>query len=144
MDYLDYLNEDQHAIQRPAIQVLVDRTNLLNYFDEITFRDHFCTYKENALEIISLLESRLSTPSQRERPTPTSLQVLITLKFLTSGIFHLETGDMCSASDATVCRIVHKSAEPFVYFGVFTSSFLMLQAKPTIKCVPMNMSNFQE
>lgn len=78
----------------------------LDYFDEITLQDHF-RMKENALEIISLLEPRLSSLSTRGRPTLTSLQVLITLRFLASGIFHHETGDLWGASEATVCRIVY-------------------------------------
>ena len=61
------LNEDQHALQRPARRVLVDRSNPLNYFDEIAFRDRFRMFKENALEIIYLFEPRLSSVS-RGRP----------------------------------------------------------------------------
>ena len=108
MDYLEYLNEDQHAPQRPARPVFVDTSNPLNYFDEIAFQDHFHMYKGNASEIISLLQPRLSSLSQRGRPLPNSLQVLITLRFLASGIFHRETVDLCGASEATVCIIVHK------------------------------------
>uniref|UniRef100_A0A8C8JCK4 DDE Tnp4 domain-containing protein n=1 Tax=Oncorhynchus tshawytscha TaxID=74940 RepID=A0A8C8JCK4_ONCTS len=59
-------------------------------------------YKEIALEIISLLEPKLSSLSHGGRPLPNSLQVLITLRFLASGIFHRETGDLCGASEATV------------------------------------------
>lgn len=73
---------------------LVDRSNPLNYLDEIAFLDRFRMCKENALEIISLLEPRLSSPSQRGRPLPNSLQVLITLRFLASGICHHETSDV--------------------------------------------------
>uniref|UniRef100_A0A8C7DRS1 DDE Tnp4 domain-containing protein n=1 Tax=Oncorhynchus kisutch TaxID=8019 RepID=A0A8C7DRS1_ONCKI len=94
--------------KRPARPVLVDTSNPLNYFDEIAFQDQFHMYKENALEIISLLQPRLSSLSQRGRPLPNSLQVLITLRFLASGIFHCETVDLCGASEATVCLIVHK------------------------------------
>ncbi|KAM4604773.1 putative nuclease HARBI1 [Polymixia lowei] len=107
MEYLEYLNEDQYPLQRPARQILVDRSNPLNQFDEITFRDRFRMYKEDVLEIITLLEPRLSSMSQRGRPVPSSLQVLITLRFLASGTFHRETGDLCGVSEATVCRIVH-------------------------------------
>uniref|UniRef100_A0A673IY39 Putative nuclease HARBI1 n=1 Tax=Sinocyclocheilus rhinocerous TaxID=307959 RepID=A0A673IY39_9TELE len=74
----------------------------------LSFQDHFRMYKENALELISLLTPRLSCLSLRGRPLPSSLQVLLTLRFLASGTFHRETGDLCGASEATVCRIVHK------------------------------------
>uniref|UniRef100_A0A8C7KNI3 DDE Tnp4 domain-containing protein n=1 Tax=Oncorhynchus kisutch TaxID=8019 RepID=A0A8C7KNI3_ONCKI len=95
------------AYKRPARRVLVDRSNPLNYFDEIALRPlSYVQYKGNALEIISLLEPRLSSLSQRGRPLPNSLQVLVTLRFLAFGIFHRETGDLCGASEATVCRIV--------------------------------------
>uniref|UniRef100_A0AAZ3S171 DDE Tnp4 domain-containing protein n=1 Tax=Oncorhynchus tshawytscha TaxID=74940 RepID=A0AAZ3S171_ONCTS len=90
-----------------VLQLLGDRSNPLNYFDEIALRPlSYVQYKENALEIISLLEPRLSSLTQRGRPLPNSLQVLITLRFLAFGIFHRETGDLCGASEATVCRIV--------------------------------------
>ena len=101
MEYLEYLNEDQYSLQRPARQILVDRSNPLNQFDEITFRDRFCMYKEDVLEIITLLEPRLSSMSRRGRPVPSSLQVLITLRLLASGTFHRETGDLCGVSEAT-------------------------------------------
>ena len=45
--------------------------------------------------------------SQRGRGVRSSLQVLITLRFLASGTFHREIGDLCGVSEATVCRIVH-------------------------------------
>ncbi len=85
-------------------------TNPLNYFNKITFQDCFRMYKENALEIISTVCLRLDFPLslKERRPTPTSLQVVITLRFLASGIFHCETGDLCGASEATICRIFHK------------------------------------
>lgn len=107
MEYLEYLNENQHAQQRPA-RVLVDRSDPLHYFDDTAFQDRFRMSKENAVEIISLLEPRLSCLSLRGRPLPISLQVLLTLRFFASGTFHRETGDLCGASEATVCRIVHK------------------------------------
>ena len=107
MEYLEYLNEDHYSRQRPARQILVDRSNPLNHFDEITFRDRFRMHKEDVLEITTLLEPRLFTMSQRGRPVPSSLQVLITLRFLASGTFHRETGDLCGVSEATVCRVVH-------------------------------------
>ncbi|KAM3874193.1 putative nuclease HARBI1 [Diretmus argenteus] len=108
MEYLNYLNEDQHALQRLARRVLVDRSDPLNYFDEVTFRDRFRMYKENALEIITLLEPGLTILSQRGRPVPIPLQVLITFSFLASGSFHRETGDLCGVHESTACRIVHK------------------------------------
>jgi len=49
----------------------------------------------------------LSSMSPGGRPVPSSLQVLVTLRFLASGTFHRETGDLCGVSEATVCRIVH-------------------------------------
>uniref|UniRef100_A0A3B3SH91 DDE Tnp4 domain-containing protein n=1 Tax=Paramormyrops kingsleyae TaxID=1676925 RepID=A0A3B3SH91_9TELE len=81
---------------RPA-RVLLDRSDPLHYFDDTAFQDRFRMYKEHALEIISL-----------GRPLSSSLQVLLTLRFLACGTFHRETGDLCGASEATVCRIVHK------------------------------------
>ena len=79
----------------------------MNWFDELTFRDRFCMYKEDVLEILTLLESILSSMSHRGGPVPSSLQVLIALRFLASGTFHCETGDLCGVSEATACRIVH-------------------------------------
>lgn len=62
-------------------------------------------HKENAADIICLLEPRHSSDSLRGRPIPPSLQVLITLRFLASGTFCCETGDLCDVSYSTVCRI---------------------------------------
>uniref|UniRef100_A0A4W5JKK2 DDE Tnp4 domain-containing protein n=1 Tax=Hucho hucho TaxID=62062 RepID=A0A4W5JKK2_9TELE len=108
MDYLDYFNDDERAPFRPDRRVVMDRSNPLNDFDEINFRDRFRMYKATAADIISLLETRLSSDSFRGMPIPPSLQVLITLRFLACGTFHRETGDLCGVSEPTVCKIVHK------------------------------------
>lgn len=74
-------------------------------------------FKENALEIISVLELRLSTLSPRGRPIPISLQVLIMLRFLAAAIFHCEICDLCGASEAIVRRIVHKVPRATMFTG---------------------------
>ena len=103
MEYLEYLNEDHYLLQRPARQIFVDRSNPLNQFDEIHFSGRYCLYKKDALEITTLLCSM----SLRGRSVPGSLRVRITLRFLASGTFHHETGDLCGVSEATVGRVVH-------------------------------------
>ena len=108
MDYLDYFNDDERAPFRPDRRVGMDRSNPLNDFDDINFRDCFRMYKATAADIISLLETRLSSDSFRGMPIPPSLQVLITLRFLACGTFHRETGDLCGVSEPTVCKMVHK------------------------------------
>ena len=85
MEYLEYLNEDHYLLQWPARQILVDRSNPLNQFDKISFRDRFCMYKEDVLETTTLLEPRLSSMSQRGGHVPSSLLVLITLQVLITG-----------------------------------------------------------
>jgi len=62
-------------------------------------------YKENAVEIIVLLQPKLS--GVRGTPIPPSLQILITLRFLACGTFHRETGDLCGVSESTVCNVLH-------------------------------------
>uniref|UniRef100_A0A3B3QCF9 DDE Tnp4 domain-containing protein n=1 Tax=Paramormyrops kingsleyae TaxID=1676925 RepID=A0A3B3QCF9_9TELE len=106
MDYLDYVNDDQRF--PPTRQVLADRSDPLQRFDEISFRDHFRMHKVNAVEIISLLEPRLSSVTQRGQPIPVCLQELITLRFLACGTFHRETGDLCGVSETTVCKVIHR------------------------------------
>ncbi|XP_066568661.1 serine/threonine-protein kinase pim-1-like [Amia ocellicauda] len=54
--------------------MMKDSSNPLNDFDEVNFCDRFCMYKENAADIICLLEPRLSSDSLRGRPIPPSLQ----------------------------------------------------------------------
>ncbi|KAK9976429.1 hypothetical protein ABG768_021634 [Culter alburnus] len=64
--------------------------------------------KENATEIIGLLQPKLSGDLVRGTPISPSLQILITLRFLACGTFHRETGDLCGVGESTVCKIVHK------------------------------------
>ncbi|XP_060740456.1 putative nuclease HARBI1 [Tachysurus vachellii] len=108
MVYLDYFNDDERVPPRPDRRAIIDRSNPLNEFDEINFRDRFRMYKQNVADIIILLEPRLSSHSLRGRPIPPSLQILITLRFLACGTFHRETGDLCGVSEPTVCKIVHQ------------------------------------
>jgi len=106
MDYLDYVNDDQRL--PPARQVLGDRSDPLQRFDEICFQDCFRMHKVNAVEIISFLEPRLSSVTQRGQPIPVCPQVLITLRFLACCTFHRETGDLCGVSEPTVCKVIHR------------------------------------
>lgn len=53
------------------------------------------------LETIILLESRLSSLFQRGRPSFRHWE------FFASGKFHRGTGDLCGASEATICGIVN-------------------------------------
>ncbi len=106
MDYLDYVSEDQRL--PPERQVLADRSDPLQHFDETSFRDNFRMHKVNAVEIISLLEPRLSSVTQRGQPVPVFLQVLITLRFLACGAFHRETGNLCGVGEPTVCKVIHR------------------------------------
>ena len=90
-----------------------------------------------------MLESTLSTLPQRGRPTPISLQVLITLRFLASGIFHHETGDLFGASEATVCRIVHKVCRAICESQSVYINFPDAAGQASYQ-MQMNMGNFQE
>ena len=106
MDYLEYVNEEQRI--PPARQVLPNRSDPLQCFDDISFRDRFRMHKVNVVDLISLLEPRLSSVTQRGRPVAVCLQVLITLRFLACGTFHRETGDLCGVSEPTVCKVIHR------------------------------------
>ncbi|XP_039608641.1 putative nuclease HARBI1 [Polypterus senegalus] len=64
--------------------------------------------KENATEIIGLLQPKLTGDLVRGTPISPSLQILITLRFLACGTYHRETGDLCGVGESTVCKIVHK------------------------------------
>ncbi|KAG9282036.1 putative nuclease HARBI1 [Astyanax mexicanus] len=106
MDYLDYVNEDQRV--PPARHVLADKSDPFQHFDDISFRDRFRMYKKDAMEIISQLNLKLLSVTQRGRPLPVCLQVLMTLRFLACGTFHRETGDLFGVSEPTVCKVIHR------------------------------------
>lgn len=108
MDYLDYFNDNQRPPPRPERRLLKDRSNPLNDFDDLHFLDRFRMSKENATEIIGLLQPKLSGDLVRGTPISPSLQILITLRFLACGTFHRETGDLCGVGESTVCKIVHR------------------------------------
>ncbi|XP_039610032.1 putative nuclease HARBI1 [Polypterus senegalus] len=108
MDYLDYFNDSKRPPPRPERRLLKDRSNPLNDFDDLHFLDRFRMSKENATEIIGLLQPKLTGDLVRGTPISPALQILFTLRFLACGTYHRETGDLCGVGESTVCKIVHK------------------------------------
>jgi hypothetical protein len=63
------------------------------------------------LEIIQECSPSLERPTDRSHALSVSLQVLICLRYFASGGFYQLVGDSLSISKASVCRIVHTTAE---------------------------------
>lgn len=62
MDYIDYLN-DQRPPPRLTRRLLIGKINPLNDFDDIHLCDRFHMFKDNADEIICLLQPKISCDS---------------------------------------------------------------------------------
>lgn len=96
---------------RNVRRVFVDRQNPLECLgdEEIFVRYRFRS--RTILYITDLVSDRLMHPTRRSLPLTPLLQVLVFLRFLASGAFHLLIGDSVNISKATAGRCIRRVGE---------------------------------
>ncbi|KAJ8307488.1 hypothetical protein KUTeg_015572 [Tegillarca granosa] len=106
---LERLEDMEH--NRNVRRVFVDRQNPLECLgdEEIFVRYRFCS--KTIFYITDLVSDRLMHPTRRSLPLTPLLQVLVFLRFLASGAFHLLIADSVNISKATADRCIRRVGE---------------------------------
>lgn len=104
-DYDDEFVLDEVKIsQRP----LRDMTNPIEMFSDQEFKFRYSFSKETVLHILELIVHGLERSSNRGKPVPPLIELLITLKFMTSGTFQSMIDDLHGVSQPTISRLIVK------------------------------------
>ncbi|KAJ8314623.1 hypothetical protein KUTeg_006773 [Tegillarca granosa] len=113
---------------RNVRRFFVDRQNPLECLgdEEIFVRYRFRS--RTILYITDLESDRLMHPRRRSLPLTPLLQVLVFLRFLASGAFHLLIGDSVDISKATAGRCIRRVEEAIKFLGASLSFFQLEMA----------------
>ncbi|KAJ8302564.1 hypothetical protein KUTeg_018960 [Tegillarca granosa] len=68
-------------------RVFRDRTNLLDIYDDVELYYRFCLPRNRLINLINELGGELEHVTRRRRAIPVELQVIVALRFLSSGSF---------------------------------------------------------
>ncbi|KAJ8302567.1 hypothetical protein KUTeg_018963 [Tegillarca granosa] len=82
-------------------RVFRDRTNLLDIYDDVELYYRFCLPRNRLINLINELGGELEHVTRRRRAIPVELQVIVALRFLSSGSFQNLVGDMVNIDRTT-------------------------------------------
>lgn len=111
-DYIDAIERlDMIDLINRRSQVLRDRTDPFVLFDDDDFFNKFRFHKHNVLDIMQILGNALALKQQKRVSVTPLQQLLITLRFYTTGTFQLVDGDLFGVSQSTISRVVKRVSE---------------------------------
>lgn len=88
-------------------RVFRDIINPLDYMDDCDILEKFRLPRHVIFDLCNELNDRLEHPTKRSHALPTSLQVMVALRFYASGSFQAVCADLHGISKASVSRIVY-------------------------------------
>lgn len=100
----EFTLEDIKVPQRP----LRDMTNPVEMFSDEEFKKRYSFSKETVLHILELIVHGLERSSNRGKPVPPLIELLITMKFMTTGTFQSMIDDLHGVSQPTISRFILK------------------------------------
>ena len=80
-------------------------------YDEERFWDRYILTKNGFQDFLGIIGPDLSARNGRGNPIPAAIQLLLTLRFNTTGIFQLACGDLCEFSQPSACHIIKRISE---------------------------------
>ncbi|KAJ8317989.1 hypothetical protein KUTeg_003080 [Tegillarca granosa] len=89
-------------------RVFRDRTNPLDIYDDVELYDRFRLPRNSLINLINELRGELEHATRRQRAIPVELQVLVALRFLSSGSFQNLVGDMVNIDKTNACKIIRR------------------------------------
>ena len=95
--------------RRPVRVFRREIDDILQYYDDTELRKRYRFGRETINFIVNLVQDEISPKTSRTHAVSATNQVLITLRFLTSGSFQQVTGDtLVSLDKSTVSRIIRR------------------------------------
>lgn len=109
MDYFDehHYYDDHPNNVRLITRRVIDRSDPLNGYSELEFRDRFRMRKEafsSLFDLLALTDGR----DQRGNPIPARLALLVTLRYYACDVFHRESGELTTISKSAACVKIHE------------------------------------
>lgn len=108
-DYIDAIERlDMIDLINKRPQVFRDRTDPFILYDDDDLFNRFRFHKHNVLDILQISGNALVPKQQKTVSVSPLQQLLITLRFYTTGTFQLVDGDLFGVSQPTISRIVKR------------------------------------
>lgn len=104
----DYDNKKLDRPKRENISRFGCRANPFDLYNGDEFKKIFGFSKFTVQQIIKPIEEHLTAVTLRNQPISPMNQLLIALRFFTSGSHQMTVADIFNVSQASVCRIVRK------------------------------------
>lgn len=96
-------------VRRIPVPRLKDRSNPMEDFDGVRFKNRFHMTKDTVKVIYDMIHADLVTPLtpiSRSTDIPPLLQFLAVLRFYATGTFQIAVGDLIQISQSTVSKLV--------------------------------------
>ncbi|XP_020298875.1 putative nuclease HARBI1, partial [Pseudomyrmex gracilis] len=87
------------------------RPDLFNEYDNVEFVRRFRFRKRTVQMILTLIEDRIKSRTDRNHAVSPLHQLLLTLRFYATGTFQVAIGDFGGIHKSTMCRIIKKVTE---------------------------------
>ena len=97
--------QNRRALRRQ--RVFRDRTNPLDYFDDVDIIKRYRLSRPLILQLCDIVRDDICRLTNRSSPLPVPLQVMVALRFYATGSFQTVIGDIHNVSKASVSRIVN-------------------------------------
>ena len=104
------LRERNLAKQR----VFLDRTNPLESFNNVRFKQLFRFEKANFLQLVDTLTESLEYPTRKSKALPATLQICIALNFYATGSFQSEIAAIINVDQSTACRSIWRVTKALI------------------------------
>ncbi|KAJ8315731.1 hypothetical protein KUTeg_007881 [Tegillarca granosa] len=101
------LNSNLGKFRKP--QVFRDRIDLFDFYDEADFIARYRLSKDNVIDIMELIGNRLEHKRRKHSSVSPIQQLLVVLRFYSTGNFQLDNADLFGISQPTILRIVQKA-----------------------------------
>ena len=98
----------QRIVQRRGLRIIADRSNPLEDLEDDLFLLRFRLSKAGFLRLLQLLH--LTAEDNRGQPLPPHLQLLLFLRFTSTGSFQYVVGDYIQCSKQSVAKYIGKIA----------------------------------
>lgn len=100
----EFCLEDIKIPQRP----LRDMTNPIEMFSKVEFKQRYSLSKETVMYVLDLIVHGLERSTNRGKPVPPLIELLITIRFMTTGTFQSMIDDIHGVSQPTISRLIVK------------------------------------
>ena len=134
---------DEDEVRHQNIRIFRDRDNPLENMSDERFQYRYRITKEVARDLCAVLNDDFNRATRRSQSLPTSLQILIAIRYFATGSFQQGNADIHGVHRTTVCKVIHKVAGAICGKAYLFIKFPREQReKQTVKEQFYNMSNF--